>query len=1354
VPEGADVFPASIAQQRIWFVHSIRPWLPIYNVAMWLPVPDGADLARLTAALARVVGRHESLRTSFITDDDGAVMQVVHPAAPVRIAETDLRSTTPDERDAAFERAARADAEPPFDLAVAPLWRARLVRLADDDARLVFVCHHAVFDGASTNIFARELLRTFVAAGTGHEPDLPDLPIQYADYAVWQRDQSTPQQVAAEQERLDHLLAGLPDDLGLPTDRPRPPVPSQRGAAHAFALPEPLTAQVVAFSRSAGVTTFMTMLAAFDILLGRWAGREEVHVGCPIGGRTLPELTALIGMFVHTAIVRTSLAGDPSFVAVARRVRDSVLATLDHQEVPGRAARYQVSFNLVPSDTRGQVDLGTVMTDLALDLSMGTDGRMRGRLEYATDLFEEHTVAALADAYVTLLAAALAAPDRPVSAHPVPLPARAAGTVEWVDGGPLPTPARPVTELVSGQARLRPDHPAVVHEGQTLSYIGLHRRALAMAGRLAARGAGPGRPVAIALANGIDAVVAILATLYAGAPYVAVDLHGPPDRVRAVLADADPAVVVAAPEDDHLVSTGPAVVHPTEATNGPGAAVTAPATTDGPAYITYTSGSAGQPKGVVVGTAALARFVAGATVRYGVTADDRVLQFAPLHFDASVEELFVTLCAGATLVVRTGRMSQSVPRLLAGCAEAGVTVLDLPTAYWHELAYLVGDGTVRLPAGIRTVIIGGEAAQPARVASWLSAVPATVRLINSYGPTEATVVATAADLTTSEVTIGLPLPGVRAAIVGGELHLAGALADGYHNRPELTAQRFATLDGTRVYRTGDLVRRTGDGQFVFVGRADDELKLSGHRVDPAEIESTLLDDPAIRDAAVVARPTATGTPRLVAFVVPGVPEGLRARVAAALPAPMVPAEFVAVPAIPRTTNNKVDRAALRDRADAAPVAEATGTARTVLDVWAAVFGTPPASLDDDLFDLGGQSLQTIQLATRLTAALGREVTVATVFQHPTVNGLAAAIDETAAPAGARSDEDAVLPADIRPGPGPARTAAGARTVLLTGATGFVGRYVLRELLTTTDVRVVCPVRAADTPAATSRLHSVLAAGLHDRVHAVPADLGRPLFGLDPARFAALAAEVDAVYHLAAQVSLALGYDSARAVNVVGTREVLRLATTGRPCAVHHVSTIAVTAPGPGYVHTKRVAEQLVTEAGRRGLPVAIYRLGRVAGPSDGTAINPDDLIWRVLRAGVDLSVLPDLRIAEPWTPVDWVARTLVSSARDAGAAPDAPVRTLLPARPTSLPEVFDYVADFGFALPRLPTGDWASVAQRHPAHAAVAVPFAAVGSALPTEGIYTVHPGEPGSDCPPVDRALVHRYLETAVATGVLPAPR
>ncbi|WDZ83432.1 amino acid adenylation domain-containing protein [Micromonospora cathayae] len=484
-----------------------------------------------------------------------------------------------------------------------------------------------------------------------------------------------------------------------------------------------------------------------------------------------------------------------------------------------------------------------------------------------------------------------------------------------LDGVPLTGPVVPVTEAFAARVAAGPDRPALVAGPTRLSYAELDAAVDRLADRLRADGAAPGRLVTVCRRRGVDAIVAILAVLRTGAAYLPLDPATPAARNEAILADA--CAGTAPPSLAEVTACGEVVL----------TGATVPPHTG---YVIYTSGSTGTPNGVLVGRAALAHFVAGATGTYRVTADDRVLQFAPLHFDASVEEIFVTLCAGGTLVLRGDDMLD-VPGLLAGCAEHGITVLDLPTAYWHELAYALSTGTVELPATLRTVIIGGEAALPERVARWRQTVGDRVRLFNTYGPTEATVVATVADLSDhdgAEVPIGSPLPGVRAAVVDGELWLlGGGLADGYLGRPELTGRRFTTLDGAPAYRTGDLVRVRPDGQLGYLGRVDDEVKINGHRIDPAAVESVLLGHPDVREAAIVAQDLGDGVKRLVGYVVGAVTaEQARAYLAERLPAPAVPGVVTPVGALPRSSTGKIDRSLLRamnPRGTATPAPEPT-----------------------------------------------------------------------------------------------------------------------------------------------------------------------------------------------------------------------------------------------------------------------------------------------------------------------------------------------------------------------------------------------------------------------------------------------
>ncbi|AKJ02788.1 nonribosomal peptide synthetase MxcG [Archangium gephyra] len=723
------------------------------------------------------------------------------------------------------------------------------------------------------------------------------------------------------------------------------------------------------------------------------------------------------------------------------------------------------------------------------------------------------------------------------------------------------------------------------------------------------------------------------------------------------------------------------------------------------------------------------------------------------------------------------------------------------------------------------MIIGGEAALPERVARWRAAVGPEVLLLNTYGPTEATVVATVATLsggtgdapTSEDVPIGCPLPGVCAVVLDsrgqlaapgteGELYLlGGGLARGYLGRPERDAARFIPLEALpgspRAYRTGDRVRLRGDGQLVFAGRVDDEFKISGHRIDPAEVETTLLGHPGVREAAVVGQVLAGGSRRLCAHVVAAEPVPLAAELRRflleVLPAPMVPSAFVFTERLPRTSTGKLDRAALRHvqpAGESAPVTTAaTELERVVLNVWEQVLGVSGVSAQDDFFELGGQSLQSIQVANRLGVALGREVPVATVFRYPTAAALAQALErggETGSDSGGLTPAmlaDAVLPEELVPwqvDKGQGRDAP-PRQVLLTGATGFVGAYLLEQLLRQTDVRVVCPVRARDEAHAMERIRAALKAwrlpdtGLAERVLALPADLSQPWLGLGPACFHGLAAECDAVYHNAAVVSVVREYGSLRAVNVQGTRELLRLAAAVRPKPLHYVSTLAVAPPSnlapevpedfvpshaglrDGYQQSKWIAERLVQQAAERGLPVTVYRLGRVVGAPGSGTINPQDLVWRILLAGIPAGALPQLDVSEAWTPVDYVARALVrlSLVPRPGA-----VFNLTPAPEVRLGELFRQVRDYGYPTELLPVPDWCArvaASTDGAAHKATLAFFELrAGSSEPTFGLgptrcerLTQALAGTGISCPPADRQLLFRYLDSCVEQGLLPAP-
>ncbi len=1095
-PRGRPL-PLSFSQQRLWFLDRMEPVNAHHNIPFALRLEGPLDPGALERALAEVVRRHEALRTVF-REDDGGPVQVVLPADGFRLPVVELGGLPQAERERAMRVRAEAELGRPVDLEAGPLMRAALLGMGRDEHVLLLMVHHAAGDAWSFGVLYRELSRLYAAFLAGEPSPLAPLPVQYGDYAAWQREHlrgdTLERQVAFWRERLE----GAPPLLELPMDRPRPALQTHRAGEVAFTLPAALRSRLRELDRREGVTPFMTVLAALAVLLRRLSGQDDVVVGTPIAGRTRAETEGLIGFFVNMLALRTDLSGDPSFRELLGRVREATLGAYAHQDVPfeklleelrvqrslGHASVYQVSMVLHNADV-GLPELEGVRAsivalknrstpfDLTLVVAETADGGMRGSLIYNADLFDEATAAAHAALLRAVLEDAAARPDAPISTiAPVLEEERAMQLERWsATARGLPS-HRPVHQLLREAARRAPDAPAVVQAGaETLSHAELHRRADALARRLAGLGVAPETRVALCLERSPEMLVAVLAVLKAGGCYVPVDPAYPPERIRYVLADSGarvlltqqrllgtlpefagevvacdtplpPAPSPARGEGEHdnvepegqeaLPQNWGRVASLSEPGGGPPAdASSVSVDPDNAAYVIYTSGSTGRPKGVVVSHGALASYASAAVGLYGVGPGDRVLQFASLSFDASAEEIYPALLGGACLVLRTDEMLADAATFLARCDAWGVSVLDLPTAYWHELTAELERGALRLPGAVRLVIIGGERALPERVAAWRRQVGDGVRLVNTYGPTEATVVATLAELQGRDepplrpdqppppVPIGRPVPGGRVYVLDpdmrplplgarGELYVGGAgVARGYLGRPELTAERFvpdpfAAEGGARLYRTGDVARWRRTGELEFAGRADEQVKVRGFRVEPGEIEDVLLRHPAVREAVVAAREDEPGRTRLVGYVVtigqaPSVAE-LRAHLKGELPEHMVPAAFVVLDALPRTGSGKIDRRALpAPEAAGAPadayVAPRTETERRLAEIWAAVLRVERVGASDDFFELGGHSLLATQVVSRVRRVFGAELPLRAVFEHPTLAALAMAVGE-------------------------------------------------------------------------------------------------------------------------------------------------------------------------------------------------------------------------------------------------------------------------------------------------------------------------------------------------------------------------
>jgi amino acid adenylation domain-containing protein len=963
-----DRLPLSFAQQRLWFLDRLEAGRAVYKVAQGVRLRGPLAMAALRGALDEIVRRHETLRTTFAQDEDGPV-QVVGPAQPQAVPVVDLDGLPREAREAEAGCLATEHARRPFDLARGPLLRITLVRLAPEEHLALFSMHHIASDGWSMGVFLREVAALYSAVLRGESSPLPELPVQYADYALWHRRRLESGALDGELAYWRGRLAGHPPLLLLPTDRPRPAVQSFRGSRVPVALPAELSAVLDDLGRRERSTLFMVLLTAFQVLLHRITGQEDILVGSPIAGRRRLELEGLIGFFANTLVLRLDLAGDPTWRALLAQAREATLAAYDHQDLPFERLvealqpertlsfhpLFQVLFVLQNAPAAAlalegldlelvPVDTGTAKLDLALDLT-ATPAGLDGWLEYDADLFDRTTAVRLAGHFERLLEAVagegwVAGTGRIAELPLLRAEERAQILTEWSTAAADLPAGFPLSlaELFERQAAAGPERPAVVHGAGVLSYGALDRRADVLAHRLRSLGVGPDVPVGIFLDRTPLMTVAVLAVLKAGGGYLPLDPAYPPERLAFMLADSAVPVLLTQERLAGALATGAVRVlsldGEPEPADQPAGPPERPADLRGHlGYVIYTSGSTGRPKAVEMPQGPLLNLMDW-QIRRSERAL-RTLQFAPLSFDPLFQEMFSTWGAGGALYLATEEMRRDPAALLAALAEWKIERLLLPFVALRQLAE-AGQELGTVPPALGEIVTAGEALQitPALV-GWLARLPLR-RLDNHYGPSETHAV-TFWELAGDPAgwpalpPIGRPLPNVRLAVldargqavpvgVPGELLLGGvALARGYRGRPEVTAERFVPDpfhgSGERLYRTGDLVRWRTDGALEFLGRIDHQVKVRGYRVELGEIEAALMEHSGVRQALVVALDGAEGKV-LLACVVPDSPEtapsiaALRAGLRARLPEPMVPARFAFVGRLPLTPSGKVDRKAL------------------------------------------------------------------------------------------------------------------------------------------------------------------------------------------------------------------------------------------------------------------------------------------------------------------------------------------------------------------------------------------------------------------------------------------------------------
>lgn len=1050
--------PLSFAQQRLWFLDQLDPGLPLYNIPSALHLRGPLDRECLRLALEGIVGCHEGLRTTFSSREQEPV-QIIHPPPshwPLPLI--DLTTLPATSRAAELTRLAEEEARLPFSLERGPLLRTTLLLVSEQEHVLLLTMHHIISDGWSLGVLFRELSALYAALCEHRPANLPVLRAQVVDISAWQRQLLQGKWLQQALSYWKQQLAGCPP-LELPTDHPRPPVLSYRGRILTFSLDVSLGLALKALAQSQQATLFMTLLGSFALLLSRYSQQTDIAIGSPIANRTCTEMEPLIGCFVNTLVLRTSLAGNPTFFELLTRVRQLCLDAYSNQQLPferlvdelhvtrdrSRNPLFQVMLVLQNTPLSELRMLGlessyllvhhqTAKFDLTLSLEEHPDGSLTGLFEYATDLFEPTMIERMASHYTRLLQGIVERPDKRIGELPLLTDAERQRLLAQASGSRAEVAidqALGLAEHFEAQVERTPDAVAVVYEGRRLTYSELNNLANQLAHRLRSQGVGPDGLVALALERSLELVVGLMGILKAGGAFVPLDPAHPKDRIEFVLQDCRPAALItqrsfAGRFDSVSVPVtfldDPLQLQGYQATNPP------PVTSvQHLAYAIYTSGSTGLPKGACISQAAVLNLLHGHRQSAFAGPPMRVAWVSPVVFDASVQ-ILAALLYGHTLYVVSQETRHDAPALLTFLRTHAIELWECTPPL---LSLLIDAGLPNEPGlGLRMILCGGEALPVPLVATlYAQKNHPHLTLINAYGPTECCVIATTYTVTAAEpcsdravVPIGRPLPNVQVYIldphlqpvpigVPGQLYIGGAgLARGYLNRPELTRERFipnpfSIKPGARLYQTGDLGRFLPDGNLEFLGRIDHQVKLRGFRIELGEIESVLGSHPLVRACAVLAREDSPGDKRLIAYVVlqpgpqPG-PTALREHLAAKLPDYMLPAAFVFLDALPQTSNGKLDRQALPapsyERSPEPFVAARTPLEQTLVEIFAQLLHQDRISIHDNFFSLGGHSLLAVRLFAQLAQRTGRTLPLSTLFQHPTVAGLAAVLKDRAA----------------------------------------------------------------------------------------------------------------------------------------------------------------------------------------------------------------------------------------------------------------------------------------------------------------------------------------------------------------------